>query len=56
MRGGRWPDATMVDACNACLWNLDARGELHEHYTRSAERVRDAVVARTRSGEMYPHA
>jgi len=53
---GRWPDATMYDACNVCLWELDGAGELRHCYLRSAERVRAAIDARIRAGELFPHA
>ncbi len=54
---GRWPDQTMTDACNACLWELDGNGELHpQFYSRSAERVRAAIEGRIGAGELFAHA
>ncbi len=53
---GRWPDPTMVDACNVCLWDLDGSGMLPRFYCHSGDRVRAAVIARIDSGELYPHA
>jgi hypothetical protein len=53
---GRWPDSTMVDACNVCLWELDGNGMLRGFYSHAGDRVRAAVDARLRTGELFPHA
>jgi hypothetical protein len=54
---GRWPDQSMVDCCNVCLWDLDGSGLLIAgHYSANADRVRAAIDARLRTGEMYAHA
>jgi hypothetical protein len=46
----------MVDACNVCLWELDGNGMLRGFYSHAGDRVRAAVDARLRTGELFPHA
>lgn len=48
-------DQSLRNACEECLWNVDAKGELRGYHTASGDLVRAAIEASARKRHPQTH-